>query len=163
MKIEWSLLCKYLSPVYSSMLCVQCLGAMVLEKAITIFICCQCVFRHFVIFSPLKKPGPFIWTNLNSVYPRMIYGSLVEIGPFVLEKTILKFVLFRYYIPLESGGAPQLNKLELPSKRMIFFVPSLIEISSVVLEKNISNFTIATTKTTDNGQISIRKAHVSLS
>ena len=28
----------------------------------------------------------FIWTNLNSLYPRMLVPSLVEISPVVLEK-----------------------------------------------------------------------------
>ena len=44
--------------------------------------------------------------------------SLVEIGPLVLEKTILNFVsvfsLFRNYLPLEMGRAFHLNKYESP-------------------------------------------------
>ena len=42
-------------------------------------------FRNFIIFSPWKRAGPIIWTNLNPLQPRMIYG-LVGIGPVVLEK-----------------------------------------------------------------------------
>ena len=44
---------------------------------------------------------------------------LVEIGPMVLEKKILKirecvFSLFHNYLPLEKGGALHLNKFESP-------------------------------------------------
>ena len=47
---------------------------------------------------------------------------LVEIGPVVLEKKILKFrkcvfSLFRNYLPLEKGWALHLNKLESPSPK----------------------------------------------
>ena len=36
-------------------------------------------FHYFVIISPWKRAGPFIWTNLNPLNP-------VEIGPVVLKK-----------------------------------------------------------------------------
>ena len=29
-------------------------------------------FRYFVIISPWKRAGPFIWTNLNPLHPRML-------------------------------------------------------------------------------------------
>ena len=29
-------------------------------------------FRYFVIISAWKRAGPFIWTNLNPIYPRML-------------------------------------------------------------------------------------------
>ena len=29
-------------------------------------------FRYFEIISPLKRAGPFIWINLNPLYPRML-------------------------------------------------------------------------------------------
>ena len=29
-------------------------------------------FHYFVIISPLKRAGPFIWTNLNPLHPRML-------------------------------------------------------------------------------------------
>ena len=29
-------------------------------------------FRYIKIISPLKRAGPFIWTNLNPIYPRML-------------------------------------------------------------------------------------------
>ena len=48
----------------------------------------------------------FIWPILNSIHPRMFVPSLIEIGPVILEKEILKYILlFRSYLPLEKGLA----------------------------------------------------------
>ena len=30
-------------------------------------------FHYFVIISPWKRAGPFIWTNLNPLHPRMLW------------------------------------------------------------------------------------------
>ena len=49
------------------------------------------------------------------------------------------FSLFRNYLPLEKGVALHLNKFELPSPNGCF-VPSLVEISPVVLEKKILKY-----------------------
>ena len=49
------------------------------------------------------------------------------------------FSLFRNYLPLEKGGRLHMKKIEFPSSKDAF-VPSLIEIGSVVLEKKICNF-----------------------
>ena len=63
--------------------------------------------------------------------------SLVEIGPAILKNKTLKFLnvfsLFRYYIPLENGGALHLNKLESPSPKDALC--RLVEIGEVVLKK----------------------------
>ena len=32
-------------------------------------------FCYFVIIFPWKKEGPFIWTNLNSLHPKMIHAK----------------------------------------------------------------------------------------
>ena len=44
------------------------IGTVVLMKKIYKF--CQCIL-FFVIISPWKRAGPFIWTNLNSLHSRM--------------------------------------------------------------------------------------------
>ena len=46
------------------------IGPAVLEKKIFKFR--QYVFAFFVIISPWKRAWPLIWTNLNSLYPKMI-------------------------------------------------------------------------------------------
>ena len=46
------------------------IGPVVLEKKMFKFR--QCIFAICVIISPLKRAGPFIWTNLNPLHPRML-------------------------------------------------------------------------------------------
>ena len=36
------------------------------------FLILSMYFRYLVIFSPWKRVGPFIWTNLNPLHPRML-------------------------------------------------------------------------------------------
>ena len=36
------------------------------------FLISSMYFHYFVIISPWKRAGPFIWTNLNPLYPRML-------------------------------------------------------------------------------------------
>ena len=46
---------------------------------------------------------------------------------------------FRNYLPLGKGGALHLNKLKSNSPNDMYFVPSLVEIGPVVLEKNLKS------------------------
>ena len=87
--------------------------------------------------------------------------SLVENGRVVLEKKTLKFR--QCILPhLGKGRGPSIEQNRIPFTKGCF-VPSLVEISPVVLEKKIKyeKFTMTTTTTTtatDNGQTLIRKA-----
>ena len=47
------------------------------------------IFLLFHNYPPLKRAWPFIWTNVNPLYPRILCAKF-EIGPVVLEK-IFKF------------------------------------------------------------------------
>ena len=84
------------------------------------FLISSMYFRYFVIISPLKRAGTFIWTNLNSLHPRM---HCAKFGRKWLsasgEEDFLCFVNvfspFRNYLPFEKGGALYLNKSESPS------------------------------------------------
>ena len=69
-------------------------------------------FAISLLFSIEKQCGPKfeqIWI-LNT--QGCFVPSLVEIGPVVLEKFINVFSLFHYYLPLEKGVVPYLNKSE---------------------------------------------------
>ena len=72
------------------------------------------VFLLFVIISPWKRTGPFIWTILNPFHHRMLcakfgWNWLNDSG----EEDFLKVIsLFCNYLPLEKGEAIHLNKLE---------------------------------------------------
>ena len=61
----------------------------------------------------------FIWTNLNPLHPRMLCANfgwnwLSGSGEEDFFNFVNVFSLFRYYLPLEKGGALHLNKLESP-------------------------------------------------
>jgi hypothetical protein len=85
-----------------------------------------------VIISPLKKIWPFIWTNLNSLYPRFC-TKFDWIWPSGSGEDFPK-IFFRYYLPLEKGVPLHLNKLESPPPRIS--VLSQVKIVPVVLEKS---------------------------
>ena len=53
--------------------------------------------HYFVIISPWKRSGPFVWTNLYPFHPRisMFCVSLVEIGLVVLEKKMKMWKVYR--------------------------------------------------------------------
>ena len=75
-------------------------------------------FRNFIIMSSWKWAWPFIWTNLNPLYTRMLYAKCGEISVVVLQKykyRYLNFVnvfsLFRKYLPFEKGGDLHMKKL----------------------------------------------------
>ena len=57
----------------------------VLEKKILKF--CQSIFAISLIISPRKKVGPFIWTNLKPLHPR-VHCAKFDFCPVVLEKKI---------------------------------------------------------------------------
>ena len=40
------------------------------------FLILSMYFHYFVIISPWKRTGPFIWTNLNPCHPRMLCAKL---------------------------------------------------------------------------------------
>ena len=67
-------------------------------------------FYYFITIYPCKSVGPFIRTNLNSLYPRMIYAKFgwnwpCGSGEEGFFNFVNVFLLFRNYLPLEKGGA----------------------------------------------------------
>ena len=96
----------------------------------------------------------------------MLCAKIVEIGPMVLEKKILKFInvisLFSNYLPLEKGVALYLNKLESPSRKDTL---CRVEIGRVILKKKkkMRKFTNNDDDNNDGQRINlIRKAHLSI-
>ena len=70
------------------------------------FKCRQCILPMISLW---YQPWPFIWTNLNPLYPRNAF-CLVCLKVF-LEKKILNFVIvFSVLSPLEKGMTLHLNK-----------------------------------------------------
>ena len=117
----------------------------------------RCIFVFLVMVSPWKRAWPFTWTNLNSLHPRML--CLVDIGLVVLETKIFNnfvnlVLLFRNCLPFELTWIPFTQGC---------FVPSLVEIGPVVLEKRMKMWKVyrQTYRQMDGQTTMIRKAHFS--
>ena len=87
------------------------IGPVVLEKK-------NFKFCNFVIISPWKRSGPFIWTNFNPLHPRMLCAKFGWNGSVVLENFVNVFRYY-WYLPLKKGGAFNWNKLESPSHKNV--------------------------------------------
>ena len=79
-------------------------------------------FHFFIIISPRKRAGSFIWTKLNPLHPKMLCAKFGWNWPSSSgEEDFFNFInvfsLFRNYLPLEKGRALQLYKLESPSPK----------------------------------------------
>ena len=125
----------------------------------SIYIC------FFVIFSPRKGRGPsFIPITQGCFVP-----SLVEIGPVALKK-VFKVCQCIFPIsllsPFRKGLGPSFEQTWIPNTQGCF-VPSLVEIGPVVLEKKMKMWKVyrqmdrQRDRQTDDGQQGIRKAHLS--
>ena len=60
-----------LNPLHPRMLCVKFGWNWLCGSGEEDFLISSMYFHYFVIISPWKRAGPFIWTNLNPLYPRM--------------------------------------------------------------------------------------------
>ena len=96
--------------------------------------------RYFVIISPWKRAGLFIWKKLNHLQLRILCAKIGWNWPRCSGEKIFfinfvyVFTQFRNYLPLEKGWALHLKKSWIAFNQG-FFVQSLVEIGSVVLEK----------------------------
>ena len=102
---------------------------------------------NFVIISHWRRAGAFIWTNLNPLHPKMLCAKFGWNGfQRFWRRRFFKFdnvfLQFRNYLPLEKDGAQLFWRRRWKCEKF--------------------TTTTTTTTTTDNGQILIRKAHLSL-
>ena len=97
-------------------------------------------FRCFVIIYPCKRARPFFWTNLNPSTKDALWQVWLKLTQWFWRIRFLNFVhvfsLFRNNLPLEKDRALQLKQTRIPFNQECF-VPSLVEIGSVVLEKKM--------------------------
>ena len=95
-------------------------------------------YRYFVIISPWKRAVPLIWKIWIPITQGCFVPSLVEMGPVVLEKKIFKvrqcIFAISWFSPLGKWRDPSFEQTWIPITQECF-VPSLVEIGSVVLEK----------------------------
>ena len=110
------------------------------------------VFLLFRNYLPLEKGGPFICTKLNPHHPRMHcakFGWNLTYGSGEEDFLILSMYfdsLFGNYLSLVKGG-PFFEQTWIPSTQGCF-VPSLVEIDTVVLEKKIKMWKFTARRTT---------------
>ena len=130
-------------------------------------------FRYFVIISPWKRAMRFIWKKTwIPITQECILPSLVEIGTVDLEKKIFKFSQCIFAIsqlsPLGEKRAHSFEQIWNP-----FTQGCLVQVWLKLVEWfwrrrwkcdkfTTTPTTTTTTTTTDNGQILIRKTHLSL-
>ena len=89
-------------------------------------------------------------TNLSPLYRRM---TCAKFGWYYWKFLSMYYLPFRDYLPLENGSAPFFEQIKIPSPNKVFcknvaplfeqtwiqgcFVPSIVEIDPVVVEKRI--------------------------
>ena len=61
-----------LNPLHLKMLCAKFGWNWLSGSGEEDFLISSMYFHYFVIISPWKRAGPFIWTNLNPLHPRML-------------------------------------------------------------------------------------------
>ena len=127
------------------------------------------VFLLFRNYLPLVKGRALFLNKLESPSPK---DALCQVWLKLTQwfwRRFLNFVnvfsLFRNYLPLEKGGVLHLNKLESPAPKDAL-CQVWLKLAQCFWRRRwkCENFTKTktTTMTTDNGQILIRKAHLSL-
>ena len=132
-------------------------------------------FHFLVIISPWIRVGPFIWTKLNPLHPRMLCAKFGWNWPSGSGEedsfnSINVFLKFGNNLPLEKGGPLHLYKLELPLLK-VALCHVWLKLARWFWRRRwkcekftttTTTMTTTTTTTTDNKQILIRKPHLSL-
>ena len=128
-------------------------------------------FSNFIIISTWKRIGPSFEITRIPFSQGYFVPSLAEIVQGVWRRRFFNFVNvfspFCNYLPLEKGGGPSFEQTWIPFNKG-WFVPTLVEIGPVVLEKKMKMWKVYdenydnNENDDDDGQILIRKAHISL-
>ena len=142
----WPCIWTNLNSVHPRMLCAKFGWNWTIGSGEDFFLSFQCNFTISQLSPLWEKAWPFIWTNLNPLNPRMLpftqecfIASLVEIDPVVLEKIFKSFQLIFIFSQLSSLSKGRGPSFEQTWIRFIhvYFVPSLVEIVQVDLEKKM--------------------------
>ena len=117
--------------------------ALYLNKLKFPFLILSMNFRYFWIICSWKRVGLFIWTNLNPLHPKMLCTKIGWNWPSGSGRKdfLILSMYFHYFViisPWKRAG-PSFEQTWIPFTQG-YFVPSLFEIGSVVLEKKIFKF-----------------------
>ena len=109
------------------------IGPLVLEKKLFLN-----VFLEIRNYLPLENAGPFIWINLNPLHPRMFCANFGWNWPCGSGEIFFKFCQCIFTIPqlspLGKEHHPSFKQIWIPFTQE-FYVPILVEIGPVILEK----------------------------
>ena len=72
MRIYCFFIWRILNPPHPSMLCAKIGWNWLSGSGEEDFLISSVYFHYFIIISPWKRAGPFIWTNLNPLHLRML-------------------------------------------------------------------------------------------
>ena len=113
-----------LNPLHPRMLCVKFGWNWPSGSGEEEFLISSMYFRYFVIISPWKRAGPFIWTNLNPLHPRMLCAKFGWNWPSGSgeEDFLISSMYFRYFViisPWKRSGPIIRTKLNQPNPRML--------------------------------------------
>ena len=114
----WPFISKNLNPLHPGILCAKFGWNWLSGSGEEDFLISSMYFHHFIIISPWKEVGPFIWTNFNTHHPVMLCAQFGWNWLRFLRRRFLYFLnvfsLLRNYLPLEKGGALHWHKFESP-------------------------------------------------
>ena len=101
-------------------------------------------FYKLAIISPCRRAWLFILKKIRIPFTQGCFvPSLDEISPVVLVKKVLKYFQYNFTIsllfPLVEGHGPSFEQTWIPYIQG-FFVPSLVQIGHIVLEKKIFKY-----------------------
>ena len=100
MRIYWFFIWRNLNPYHPRMLCAKFGWNWPSGSWEEDFLISSMYFRYFVIISPWKRTGPFIWRNLNPLHPRMLcakFGWNWPSGSWE-EDFLISSMYFRYFV-----------------------------------------------------------------
>ena len=105
------------------------------------FLNCVMYFCYFLIISPWKKMGPFIWRNLIPFHPGVTLCQVwLKLAQRFGRRRFLKVInitsLFCNYLPFGNGSGPSFVQTWILFIQGCF-VPGLVIIDPVVLEKKL--------------------------
>ena len=142
MRIYWFFIWANLDPLHPRMFCAKIGWNWLSGSGEEDFLILSMCFLYSIIIPPWKRAGPFIWTNLNPLHPRMLcakFGWNWHSGSG--EEDFLKFnssMYFQYFVnisPWKRAGPFIWTNFNPLTQGL--FVPCLVEIGPVVLEKKM--------------------------
>ena len=129
-----------LNPLHQRMLCAKSGWNWLSGSKEEYFLISSMYFCYFVIISPWKRVGPFIWTKLNPLHPRILCAKFGWNWPCGSgeEDFLISSIYFRYIIIISprKRARPFIWKTWIPFTQG-YFVRSLVEIGPVVLGKKM--------------------------